>query len=113
MTSTYTQAIAKAIKDVLINLAVEDKLPLDMNGLDQSLFYKAIDDNRVYGGVSDVDVIDAAKSRGHDLNGEQIIEILNGFEDAIMFDGSGMHGAELIDYVLDEQGYKEKRKRNK
>jgi len=101
-----THSIAYAIKKVLVDMAANDKLPLDMNELDPDVFSDAIKTNRSYGGISKEDVQSALEERGYeDEPDDKIFEILDEYEDTLMFDGSGLHGAELIDYVLDEAGY--------
>lgn len=46
--NTQNLKTAKLIKDILVKLAVDDKLPMDMNGLDESIFLTAfpVDKNK-------------------------------------------------------------------
>jgi len=70
---------SKRIKEVLVQLAVDDKLPLDLNELDSTIFAFA-DQNDTIGGWSLEDVYHKAKEMERELSEEDAINIFSELE---------------------------------
>lgn len=88
---------SKRVKEILVQLAADDKLPLDMNELDSSLF-ASIDEEPSVGKWIINDVYHKAKSMGKKLTKEQANDIFGIMEDH--FDASTGMSWDTIEYCI-------------
>lgn len=100
--------LSQQLKDILIKLAIADKLPLDMGGFDTKHFDKVIEKyeakNKMVGGITVFDIEEYAKEENIKLKKGDAENVLKSYDDNYMCSGEGLHGTELIQYCLEELG---------